>query len=289
MDAINSSARTLVDKASATFKSLDVLDAPHFCADTLALVTKISLALSIFFLFKQLRSRKGVDGVSFMAVFTTVFGRVLQCFGHGFYGLHYNAVFLPMSIYFSIDIVNAVIGILVLLYFVVICRKTNDYAGDNFGSGPLSALGINYAPFRWLFLVALIASCTVLVGWAKERYSDSLVEQMLINLIDACGSVALLPQLQMFNRGKLVSFATGNFVFFIICHRMLIVCFQINIAVTHVLPMNRLMTSLAFELLNVLVAANFIFAYAKARFYGMKAIDVTEVSRSVSNTISKLL
>eukprot|EP00397_Hematodinium_sp_SG-2012_P022715 GEMP01023554.1.p1 GENE.GEMP01023554.1~~GEMP01023554.1.p1 ORF type:complete len:298 (+),score=22.12 GEMP01023554.1:100-894(+) len=251
--------------------------------DLSVVMTDLMLTFSLISLLRQVQSATGVQGVSLMSVVATVFGRGLHSLAGGFFEIHYRTKVIPFEVCLGFDYLNAVLGVVVLFYILVTYRKIYDHTNDNFGGIFLAPCNMDTAPMRWFLFSMLVAVYTVSLILVNESSFDLV--SIYASSCDAFGFVALLPQLWMFHKEKTVSFQLGNFVFFIICHRLFVIVFYTLYYTTFRLTSASLIKHVAFEFFNILIAADFVYFYIRAKLRGDRQINISEIDDRVTDML----
>lgn len=254
----------------------------HILIDLCVLLTDLSLAASFISLFRQVRSG-GSDGVSMMSVIATVLGRALHALAGGVFEIHYVTEQLPYQMFLMLDYFNGALGLAILLLLLIKYRHTYDFSSDDFGGFLLAKFGCDYTITRWLFFLTVVFLYGVGLMYVKETSYTNV--NIYATACDSLSFTALLPQLWMFNKGTSVPFLLGNFVFFIICHRAGAMAFYFIYAHTHGLPLSHVLRQTGCEAFNILIAADFLYCYIRAKLRGEKQINVAEIDQCVEELL----
>jgi len=240
--------------------------------DCFVLMTDLALTASFVSLLKQILSRNGSDGVSLMSVVATVIGRGLHALAGGVFEVHYITEIIPYRLFIFLDCVNGALGLWILIC-IIRGRRKYDFAEDSYGSPLLSLCGVDTVPARWLFFCSNVIIYGFALTWIKM--TPLSIVNVYATSCDAFSYTALLPQLWMFHKEKSINFQLGNFVFYIIVHRVGAMAFYISYAYVKMFSFSSVMRSVGCEIFNILIAADFLYFYCRAKYRGEGKINIS--------------
>lgn len=248
-----------------------------FILDCNIVVADISLLLCLLSLVTQLRRTRTAKGISLLTLVIIVISRCLHSLSHPVFGLHFFPTVLPMSLFLLMDVANAILGICVVVFFVKYYWHTYEVENDDFGSVVLRKLGVDSVVARWVLLHSVILTSAVAWNIFRRGNHTNVASALFCSYYEVMGFFALLPQLWMFQRDKVVSQALGNFIGFTALHRFLTLLFWIAFPIVYksrVLD-NRIIQMVS-EVINLLILSDFLFYYIRSKIRGEKDIVISE-------------
>lgn len=201
-----------------------------------------------------------------------------------FLNIHYTPAVLPWFIYPTIDVVNALMGALLLGALLTVCSSTYEREKDNFGitvferlelkSGRLQERPITAATFLYM-----VVTVVALVWYMFRRSTSGFWSSYFCCYYEVLCAVALLPQLWMLHQDKRVSPLLANFV---VLSAMTRACtFTFWVAYPHIYifrsPHNRGI-QMAVEALNILILSDFLFYWVRSLVRGDREIIIGDSS-----------
>jgi len=248
-----------------------------FTLDCCILFSDISLLLCLVSLIIQLRRTRSAKGISLLTLVSIVVSRCLHSLSHPVFGLHFYPTVLPMWLYICMDVANALLGVSVVAMFVIFYRNTYEVENDDFGAIILRRFGIDSVPARWIFFHSFVMITAVAWNAFRRASHFDIVTAFFCSYYEVMGFFALLPQLFMFQRDKVVSQALGNFIGFTALHRFFTLSFWLLFPIVYqsrVLD-NRVIQMVS-EILNLIILSDFLYYYIRAKFRGDKAIIIRD-------------
>jgi len=245
--------------------------------DVTILASDVSLLLSLASLFAQLRRTRTAKGISLFSLALIVTSRCLHSLSHPVFGLHFMPTVLPMAFFLFMDVLNAILGISVIALFVKSYWQTYEIENDDFTAVFLKRLGIDSVAARWIFLHTVIMVSAIAWNQFRRGSHFKVASAFFCSYYEVLGFFALLPQLWMFQRDKVVSQALGNFVGFTALHRCFTLLFWVLFPVVYrsrVLD-NRIIQMVS-EVVNLLVLSDFLYYYIRAKVRGEKEITIRD-------------
>jgi len=230
--------------------------------------------------FLQLKTHKSTVGMSLQSLIAIVSARNLHLLSH-WLGIHYRPNELSMTMFFGIDVINAVAGIGCIVIFMA-HKSTYEIDKDNFGlaffdrfqlipkTGLLSSRPLLAASFIYtvtLVLAFLWSFVRAPTGTWGVGYFCCIYEVMCM--------VALIPQLWMFHQDKWVTELLAWFVVMVALNRVCTLTFWVSYSWVNPwnTPANR-NTQIMIELLNLAVLGDFLFYWVRAKLRGETRIRV---------------
>jgi hypothetical protein len=200
--------------------------------------------------------------------------RVQHIFSHSL-SLHYQPTTMPAFFYSGMDFMSMCLGLgccgLIFAKYMHTYEADKDDFGENLVQKLMGRKGDDKAKtraYKWavLYVMAFVLSC---IWYRIRRTTSDFTTGMFCCFYEVITSVALLPQLWMFHKSKVVSQALGNFVVFVAVNRACIFTFWLMYPMIfygrH--PDNRGI-QMASEALNILILGDFLYYYVKAKFTG---------------------
>jgi len=244
--------------------------------DTLIVLSDVSLFFSLFSVLQQLRTTKSAKGISLLTLATIVFARTLHSMSHPLFGLHYRPQVLPMTLYMLMDLVNATLGMSTVALFVKYW-SSYEVDKDNFCAPLLrKVFNADSVKARWVFFSVIIAVMSF--GWFLfRRYKNQdFTTGMFCSMYEVLGFFALLPQLWMFQSGRVVSKTLGNFIGFTALHRLFTLTFWVVFPLVHNFRvLDNRWIQMTSEIINLLIIADFLYYYIRSFIRGEKEIVIT--------------
>lgn len=243
--------------------------------DCIILAGDASLTCSLLSVYKQLRSTKNASSMSLLSLTAIVFARCIHSLAYPVFNLHFTPSHLPITVYFILDIVNALLGLYVVLFFLKYFRQTYEPEKDDFGSLVLKLVDKDTVAMRWIcFYGATVAAAVI---WHILRRSDNrnILSAFFCSYYETIGFFALLPQLWMFQRDKVVSSCLGNFIVYTALHRTCTLAFWVCFpyVYTHRYLDNRIVQMVS-EIMNIAILSDFLYFYIRAKMRGDKDITI---------------
>jgi len=176
------------------------------------------------------------------------------------------------------DILNAFLGIVTVGLFVMNHMLTYEMEKDNF-LGPVIRrfMGQDSQLLRWIIFYGLIMVCAICWHiWRRFDHRD-FTSAFFCSYYEILGFFALLPQLWMFQKDKIVSQQLGNFVGFTALNRCFTFLFWILFPL--VFPRRQLdnrMVQMLSEVLNIAILSDFLFYYIRSKVRGDKEIIIAQ-------------
>jgi len=226
-------------------------------------------------IFLKLRKTKSASGLSLQTLATVVGARVLHLLSH-IIGLHYQPTVMPWFVFPTIDVINAVIGVSLLVTLSLNFYNSYEKAKDNFGIHALEKLKlvsedslIRTSPFVAASVLYAVVAVLALLWYLVRRSQHSFLISYFCCYYECMGAVALIPQLWMFHQDKRVSPLLANFVVLTAMNRLCTLCFWICYPRVFYwrYPDNRGI-QMASETLNLLILSDFLFYWARSKLRG---------------------
>lgn len=256
------------------------LDGCILCSDVAILGTFIAVIL-------QIKNARSTVGMSLQTLIAVVSSRNLHLCSH-WLGIHYRPQEISAAPYFVFDIVNAGLGIGCIVIFLALV-ETYEKEKDNFGLALFERLDLipksGLFSSRPLLGASFIYGATIILAciWSFFRApATSWYMTYFCCVYEMMCMLALLPQMWMFHKEKLVSQLLGTFVVMVALNRMCTLTFWLSYTWVNPwsAPANR-GTQILTELLNLAVLADFLFYWARSKLRGDTVIKVGSFDESV--------
>jgi hypothetical protein len=217
----------------------------------------------------HLQKKRSCEGISLQSLLCLAMTRVQHIFSHNL-SLHYQPTTMPGFVYSGCDFISMCLGLLSVALIFGKYRATYDADKDDFGEVLIAKLlpkaeKEKTRTLKWvvLYAMAILGSC---VWFRIRRTTSDFMTGMFCCFYEVITSVALLPQLWMFHKEKVVSQMLANFVVFVAVNRLCIFSFWAFYPWVfygrH--PDNRGI-QMASEALNLLILGDFLFYYIRAK------------------------
>jgi len=228
---------------------------------------------AVLWRMKTTRSASGLSLQSLVAILTL---RVLHMCSH-MWSMHYVPKALWMFPFKILDVAVVVAGITCVVALLTKYYSSYEVEKDNFGIQLFDRWDLlpRDGSFRLRPLAAAsflyIVAGVVAVLWSLVRNSTAYSNYTCFN--EAMSAVALLPQLWMFQHDKRVDSQLASFVVMIAVNRLCTLLFWtgLPILVKWAVPTNRPI-QMALEALNLLILADFLYYWGRAKLRGDKEI-----------------
>eukprot|EP00397_Hematodinium_sp_SG-2012_P029774 GEMP01031483.1.p1 GENE.GEMP01031483.1~~GEMP01031483.1.p1 ORF type:complete len:255 (+),score=35.39 GEMP01031483.1:90-854(+) len=242
--------------------------------DVLILGSDVSLTCSLVSVLNQLKTTKTARSMSLLTLSAIVLSRCVHGLSHLF-GLHFDSSELPMLTYLLTDVINAVLGIYIVYFFMKYFRTTYEQENDDFGAMLLRLWGKDSIPARWILFYGSTVVTALLWQYVRRSNHSSMVTAFFCSYNEVIGAFALLPQLWMFHRDKVVSECLGNFIVYTALHRVCTLLFWASFPIVyrHTYLDNRIV-QMSSEVLNILILSDFMYYYIRAKMRGEKNISI---------------
>eukprot|EP00933_Yihiella_yeosuensis_P037564 TRINITY_DN31557_c0_g1_i1.p1 TRINITY_DN31557_c0_g1~~TRINITY_DN31557_c0_g1_i1.p1 ORF type:complete len:265 (-),score=8.44 TRINITY_DN31557_c0_g1_i1:172-966(-) len=229
--------------------------------------------------YLNMKKTRSAAGMSLQTLATVVGARVLHLISHGI-SLHYQPTVLPWFIYPTVDVINAIIGVLVLYSFVTYYYLSYEKSKDNFGIHFFEKFKLidTASPLRTnpfvaaMFMYGSVAVIALLWYFVRRSQHTFLISYFCC-YYEVMGGVALIPQLWMFHQDKRVSPLLAYFVVLTALNRLCTLMFWICYPRVFYwrYPDNRGI-QMASECVNLLILSDFLFYWARSKIRGDKEI-----------------
>jgi hypothetical protein len=256
--------------------------------DALIFFSDLANAGSYVIILAFVSQKRSVAGLSLQSFFCLVATRIQHIFSHSL-DLHYLPQFLFPSLYHLLDLCACVLGLACVAVITTKYMHTYDASADDFGldaaqaafkkRSNMSARSSNedkpvpaWAKWSFMYIVAVVVSFLwYQVRRMSTRSMASFWTGYFCCFYEVICSIALLPQLWMFQKEKRANALLGNFVICIAVNRFCILLFWFLYPTMNYgrRPDNRGI-QMASESLNLLIAADFIYYYARSKLRGDK-------------------
>lgn len=247
--------------------------------DCMILASDCCIAGTFFSLGMNLVRTRSAAGLSLQSVTIVVSARVFHAFAHVL-GIHYTPGAVP-SIFFALtDIVGFLAGIGLAAYFWLQLRNTYEKEKDNFGALFFQKFNLLKEPWRSSPIVSasFLYMCTFVLaaGLHMFRRHAHDLKSYFRCYYEVISSVALLPQLWMFQKDKRVPKPLALFVVLTAAARFLTFMFWFFYPMVHPnkpLPPNRGVQMFS-EAFNILILSDFLFYWARSMVRGDREIII---------------
>lgn len=228
----------------------------------------------------QLKESKSCVGMSLQTLIAVVSSRELHLCSH-WLGIHYRPQELPMFLYYTMDILNAGVGIACIVMFWSL-KSTYETDKDSFGIEFFDRFQLvpktGFFSSRPLIAASFIYTVTLILAffWSFIRASaGDWSLNYFCCLYEVMCMVALIPQLWMFHKDKWVTSLLGWFVVMVAANRVCTLTFWVTYTWVNPwsTPANRT-TQIITELLNIAVLGDFLFYWGRAKMRGESRIRV---------------
>jgi hypothetical protein len=240
--------------------------------------------MSYAIVLNYLVTKRSCEGLSLQSLFCLVATRVQHIFSHAL-DLHYTPQFLPSFVYGFLDFSSMMLGIGCAVLIKQKYMDTYDATADDFGVILLDRLGGRRRgkrrPAKWAVLYVL-SFVLAFLWYQVRRTMSSFWTGYFCCFYEVICSVALIPQLWMFHKQRAVNRLLGNFVVCVAVNRLCILAFWVMYPSFNYgrKPDNR-GVQMASESLNLLIAADFLFYYARSMLQGDDDIVLGDFSTRV--------
>jgi len=225
----------------------------------------------------RMKYTKSAAGLSLQSIVAILTLRVLHACSH-MWSVHYNPRAMWMFPFKVMDILVVVAGMSCLVALLTKYYSTYEVEKDNFGiqlfdRWDLLPKGGSFRlrPLAAASFLYIVAGCVALV-WSFFRTSGVYNSYTCFN--EAMSAVALLPQLWMFQHDKRVDSQLASFVVMVAVNRLCTLMFWTFLPFLvgrWAVPTNR-STQMALEALNLLILADFLYYWMRAKLRGEKDI-----------------
>eukprot|EP00397_Hematodinium_sp_SG-2012_P050501 GEMP01058733.1.p1 GENE.GEMP01058733.1~~GEMP01058733.1.p1 ORF type:complete len:256 (+),score=31.08 GEMP01058733.1:62-829(+) len=243
--------------------------------DILILTGDMCLTCSLLSVFNQLKNTKTARSMSLLSLSAIVFARFIHSLSHPLFGLHFMPSELPMLLYHLMDWFNACLGIYVVFFFLKYFSSTYEHEKDDIGSLFLRLFNVDSVGARWALFYGGIAVIALIWNSVRRSHHPFWNLAYFSSYYEVIGFLALMPQLWMFQRDRVVSKCLGNFIVCTALHRACTLsfwlCFPIVYTGRH---MDNRTTQISSEILNLLILSDFLYYYVRAQMRGDKDIII---------------
>lgn len=227
---------------------------------------------------KGTRSAAGLSLQSIMAILTL---RTLHLCSH-LWGNHYVPKAMWMFPFKVLDIAVVVAGVACVVALLTKYYPTYEVEKDNFGIQLFDRWDLlprdgsfRLRPLAAASFLYVVASVLAIVWYLVRTTSTTYNLTSYTCFSEALSAVALLPQLWMFQHDKRVDSQLASFVVMVAFNRLCTLCFWtfLPFLVVHswAVPSNRPI-QMVLEVLNLLILADFLYYWARAKMRGEKDI-----------------
>lgn len=252
--------------------------------DTLIICSDLALTGTFMSVLLKMKQSRSAAGLSLQTLATLVLARTLHCFSHAL-SMHYQPRVAPWLWFFGIDLFNAAVGVAGCGLIVGVLYSSYEKQKDDFGIQLYQKLGLlgndPDSPYRTALAWSLLQIAVALLAlfwWSIRSSRRSFLSSYFCCFYEAMAALALIPQLWMFQKDKVVQPVMANFVVLTAISRFCTLLFWVFYprVMFWTYPDNR-GVQMASESLNILILSDFLYHWVRSKLRGEKEIYLSAV------------